>query len=284
MSHWQTRIKLFNHFLSHYVSAQTIYDIHSPFVYAFAKEVLEDNRMFYPFKIIESLRQGLLQNHKVIQIKDYGAGSKANKQTSRPISNIVKYSAISPATGRQLFRLVNWHKPKTILELGTSTGISTMYLSAGALNAKVITLEGCPETAKVAQQNFRRLGLQQVSLINDPFETGLQKAINWLPQLDFAFIDGNHQAGATIDYYQKLQRILHEESVVVVADIYWSEEMQRAWKNLCQDPTVTLAIDLFHFGVLYRHSIFQEKQTIPLVPSKWKPWHLGIFTPRVPKG
>ena len=279
MSHWKTRIQLLRRFLAYYHKANTIYDVHSPFVYKFAQQVIEDKRMFYPFKIIENLRQKLLHDDKRVNIIEFGKGSQVDASLERSIKSIVRYGAIGPETGRQLFRLVNWHKPKTILELGTSTGISTMYLTAAALNAKVITIEGNPEIADLAQRNFKQMGLNQIQVIKAPFDAGLDQVFKQKPKLDFVFIDGNHDYSATMAYFEKCLPYMHNESVFVIADIYWSSEMMKAWNNLHRSENITLSIDLYHFGVLYKHSIFREREHFVLVPAKWKPWHLGIFSP-----
>ena len=55
-----------------------------------------------------------------------------------------------------LFKLVNIIKPKTLIELGTSIGISTIYQKAASLNGKFISIEGCPETAQVAQNKIKQ--------------------------------------------------------------------------------------------------------------------------------
>ena len=280
MKSWPNRFLLLQHFLAYYWRSSTVYDIHTPFVYKFAQEVVEDKRMFYPYQIIESTRQQLLNDDKPISIVDYGAGSKADQRQTRPLKNIVKHSAIATSAGRQLFRLVNWHKPQTILELGTSTGISTMYLNAGALNAKLITVEGCPQTATIAQQNFSRLGLNRIQVINLPFSEALDQLLPQQPTFDFVFLDGDHQLGHSLNYFERLQPHLHEESIFIIADMYWSHEMQQTWQAIKQHPKTTLSIDLFHIGIIYRHSIFQEVQHFSLVPARWKPWHLGIFPPK----
>ena len=41
-----------------------------------------------------------------------------------------------------------------IIELGTSLGISTMYLAASCPDTTVCTIEGCPSTAAIAQAEF----------------------------------------------------------------------------------------------------------------------------------
>ncbi|NJK97813.1 MAG: SAM-dependent methyltransferase, partial [Bacteroidales bacterium] len=153
----------------------------------FTKAILEDDRAFYAFGGIESLRGKLLQNKTILYIEDHGAGSKVNKNNTRTVADIAKHSAISSNTGKQLFRLVNFCKPKTILELGTSLGVSTLYLANAALNAKIITIEGCHDIAEQAKYHFDIMKTSNIELREGVFEELLYPALTNLKTLDFLF-------------------------------------------------------------------------------------------------
>ncbi len=53
-------------------------------------------------------------------------------------------------------------------------------------------------------------------------------------------------------------------SIIVVANIYDSEEHTAAWKSLCDDAGVTLSIDLFDIGLLFFSKDFLIKQHFQL--------------------
>ena len=53
--------------------------------------------------------------------------------------------------------MVNHFGSSTILELGTSFGITTSYLAAANQNGFVITMEGAPEIAKQAERHFQHI-------------------------------------------------------------------------------------------------------------------------------
>jgi hypothetical protein len=122
------------------------------------------------WKAIENLRQALSKRTDLISITDFGAGapnqlnSPAERRTgvreNVPAGDLVKWSTAPPWT-QFLFYLVRTLKPASILEMGTCAGLSGSYLAAAlALNGKghLWTLEGCPETAKIAQKHFSTLG------------------------------------------------------------------------------------------------------------------------------
>jgi predicted O-methyltransferase YrrM len=132
--------------------------------------VICDETPFYVYEDIESIRAKLLLTDMEIKIDDHGAGSKVNSSDTRKIKDIAKNTLKDAKYGQLLFRLVNRFKPKTVLELGTSLGVSTMYLAAASKKTKITTVEGCKNTAKVAQINFDKIGFKNIELVNDTFD------------------------------------------------------------------------------------------------------------------
>lgn len=271
------QLRLLLRWLRYFWRAKTIYDIHSPFVADLVNAVLEDNRNFYAFSEIEGLRRQLLASKKVVQIEEYGAGSKVNANKIRTIGNIARYAALSPPAGRWLFRLAHFQKPLVILELGTSLGISTLYLATGAIKAKITTLEGCPDVAKQAQRNFAFLNKKNIESKEGVFEKILPLILRNLQPIDLLFLDGDHRLEATLSYFDQCLPYAHAQSVFVIADIHWSEEMEKAWKQLQSHPRVSLSIDLFQLGLLFFRTENQHPEHYTLIERKYKIWRLGIF-------
>lgn len=225
--------------------------IHSPFIFDLYNDVIGDETPFYAYEDIESIRAKLLLTEMEIKIEDYGAGSTINKSDSRKIKDIAKHTLKSPKYGQLLFRLVNRFKPNHILELGTSFGLSTMYLAASSKKTKVITVEGCPQTAKVAQINFDKIGLKNIELVIDTFDHFLPDYLEKTNHLDLVFFDGNHQEEATINYFNQCVEKIHNESVFIFDDIHWSEGMTKAWETIKKHSKVTTTIDLYFVGIVF---------------------------------
>ena len=104
-------------YLQFYSVADTKYQVHSPFVFDFALNVLEDDRDYYVFQSMEHLRSIVKKNSTKIRITDYGAGSKAGNHIEKTIGSIAKNAASKSWQCQTLFRLVNFYKPKTMLEI-----------------------------------------------------------------------------------------------------------------------------------------------------------------------
>ncbi|MCB0550995.1 MAG: class I SAM-dependent methyltransferase [Phaeodactylibacter sp.] len=264
-------------YLQYYWRAETRYGLHSPFLYELVEKTVEDTRNFYAFSIIEGLRNLLLRDDTQITIADHGAGSKVTGSSRRAVHSLARHTAVSPATGRFLFRLVHFTKPTTLLELGTSLGISTAYQAAAARKARFITIEGCPETAALAQQHFEQLNLPNVQLLAGTFQEKLPEALRKLKRLDYLYLDGDHRQGASLDYFEQCLQFAHSGSVFVIADIHWSAEMENAWREMCRHPKVSLSADLFHIGLLFFRKEQREKEHFTIIRSVLKPWRMGFF-------
>src|SRR6185436_16653656 len=187
----QLAIKYFNYWIT--ASNGKGHGMHSPFVFEFITKVLNDKTVYPEYEKVEALRDQLLNDTTVLEVEDFGAGSVIDKKNKRSISSIAKNAAKPKKFGQLLFRMVKRYQPKTILELGTSLGITTSYLSLAKPDARLITMEGSKEIADVAKQNFNAIELKNVELIEGNFDNTLSSVVRGLPSVDFSFIDGNHR-------------------------------------------------------------------------------------------
>ena len=227
------------------------HSIHSPFVFDFYLNVIKDQTPFYVFDQIEESRSELLSSNEKIEVADLGAGMKQNSGTVHTIRKIARNSSVSPKFGQLLFRMVNYFKPSVILEIGTSLGVSSMYLASPNKSSKIITMEGSPEKIRIAKTGFDAFNLSNIEVIEGNFDNELPKILKQYPQIDFVFIDGNHRKEPTINYFNLLMKNSHNETVMVFDDIHWSNGMEEAWNEIVQNKEVTITMDLFYFGIVF---------------------------------
>jgi hypothetical protein len=118
-------------YLSYWLNASNKngHGVHSPFVFDFIIHVLNDCKNEPCFEAIESVRTSLKSNHDFIEVEDFGAGSSVIKSNQRKISRIANSSLKSKKFAQVLHRMVKYFRPKNILELGTSFGITSAYLA-----------------------------------------------------------------------------------------------------------------------------------------------------------
>ena len=225
--------------------------IHSPFVYELIRKVFIDKKRNAEFLLIEKRRKILLKNSNFVEVIDLGAGSKQLHSNKRTIKSIAK-SSLSPKKDAQfLFRLARLFNVQTILEMGTSLGISGAYLALSNPNAKLITLEGAPSIAELAKQTFEECVVTNAEVLVGNFIDTLPIALQKLQKIDMAFIDGNHQKQATLDYFEQIMPFCNEHSILIFDDIYWSEGMSEAWQHIKEDNRVSITIDICKLGIVF---------------------------------
>ena len=230
--------------------------VHSPFVFSFITQVLNDDRHFYAYQNIENLRQLLLQDQRRVNIGNMDTAGVKEKQ--RRVGDVAFSSLPNKKISQLLFRIADHYAPGNILVLGTSLGITPAYLASAGKDIKVTTLEGVSEIAAVAASNFSKLGLSNIQLIQGNFDDTLLPALEKLQLLDMVFIHGDHSYELTMRYFRQILPHLHENSILIVDDIHASKEQEQAWSQIKEQEAVTLSIDLFFIGLVF----FRKEQKV----------------------
>jgi predicted O-methyltransferase YrrM len=127
---------------------------------------------------------------------------------------------VAPNQGKLLMLLARLQGARTILELGTLGGYSTIWLArALPADGRLITLEAEPKHAEVALANFQRAGL------SNRIDVRVGSALDTLPRLvqeglapfDFIFIDADKPN--TPAYFEWAVRLSRQGSVIVVDNV-----------------------------------------------------------------
>lgn len=241
-------------YLRYLARARDEHSLHSPFLFSLYTTVVRaDNRREPAFRPIRAWGHQLRTNRHTIQVTDYGAGSRINASGRRKISDIARNSQKQARFGRLLFRLIGRFSAKTIIDLGTSLGLTTAYMAEAArpFNGHVWTFEGCPQTATVAHQTFSALGQANVTIVMGNIDETLAPALASLPPVDLVFFDANHRYEPTLRYFEICLSRAHNDTVFVFDDIHWSAGMEQAWAELKAHPAVCVTVDLFWIGLVF---------------------------------
>lgn len=243
------QIKFIVNYIMHFISARHSggFGVHSPYLFHFIKYILDDKNQYYLFNDIEAVRQNLLKDYQPIKIDDFGTG----KNRTQTLAKIAKGSLKEPKYGQLFFKIIHRIKAKNVLELGTSLGITTAYLAGSSTNIKCVSIEGSKNIAAVAQQNFDMLNLSNIEIVCDDINKRLTQVIDGFKTLDFVFIDANHKLPEAYIYFEKCLPKINENSILVMDDIYWSDDMKKAWNMVKNHWCVTATFDLFDIGIVF---------------------------------
>jgi predicted O-methyltransferase YrrM len=234
--------------------------IHSPFVYELIREVFNDERDYYAYKLIETVKKNLMKDNRVLDMYDPGAGSRIKGDTKKIVRLIARNAVSDQKFGRLLFRLANFYRARHIMEMGSSLGISTAYLASADSGSQVVTMEGSTAVAEIAKETFQKLKLGNISQANGKFEDQLSVQIDLNPPSDMVFIDGNHRKKPVLEYFERFLNKISPSSMIIIHDIHWSREMEEAWETIQNHPRVQLSIDIFSAGLIFFRNEFRVKQ------------------------
>jgi len=238
-------------YFNHWLDVVDEHSIHSPYFYEFYNQVIKnDNPTKEEFKAIEQIRQKLLSNPSEVTINDLGASSLHFKYESRAISKVAATSLSPAAYCRMYNRIIHYTNASNILELGTSMGITTLYLALKK-NAHVTTIEGNASMINIALTNFEYFNTKNIGLIEGNLDIKLSDYLLKPVKIDFVLMDANHRYEPTIRYFNLLSRRMADKGVIVMDDIHHSKEMNQAWKELRNHQLVYGSSDLFRCGILF---------------------------------
>ena len=254
--------------------------VHSPYLFEWVRMVMMDKNAYYIWGEIERCREKMLRDERELEFVDYGSAIKSRSlengsktacrlefRDMRRVCDIARRSLAKRKYAQMLSRLVNWlgashslengsgtaysleFRGLTIVELGTSLGVTTAYMAAMDSRNRVVTFEGCEAVANIAKENWKALNINNIECRVG--EIDVEELVRDIEHLDVAFIDANHTYVSTCEYFDVLAGKVREKSVIVVDDIHYSEEMEKAWKAICADERVTSTIDLYQMGLVF---------------------------------
>jgi predicted O-methyltransferase YrrM len=206
-------------FFSYWLEAVDEHSLHSPFFYDLYTKVIKRDNNLMQNTLIEEVREVLSYDDQVIEFDDYGSGSNGHHSVRRRVNQIAKQSLAPQRYARLYQRLAQYFNSKKTVELGTSFGITSMYL-ANYKGTTVFTFEGAKEIAAIARRNFKYVDSGNLELITGNLTETLPEFLSGTNKIDLVLMDANHRLEPTIKYFQWLLPCLHSTSIVIMDDIH----------------------------------------------------------------
>jgi predicted O-methyltransferase YrrM len=182
----------------------------------------------------------------VLEGNDPGSGSSSKKEI-----RFIAQNSLSPIRLSSVYNATIDHfKAKKIIELGTSFGINTLYLASKSDRA-VTTFEGSEPVADIAKLTFEFSQSKNIQLVEGNIDQTFKAYLQSIRKFDFILMDANHRYEPTMRYFNLIVPKLQENTVVILDDIHYSPEMEKAWVELKNHKLVYGSADLFRCGILF---------------------------------
>ena len=191
------------------------YGVQSPNDFYFVQHVLREEYPYYGYAVLEELAQG---NHKVPSYPN--------------------------AINRLLFRLANYVHPKTIIEVGAGTSAIAMSIACPSAQCTAITTEdSCNKALQFLSEKHTYIEVKNGDEM-DVFNICLRK-LKTIGILHIAH---------TTHYREIVDAVLphiNDHTLIIVEDIYSSEEKYEWWKNLQESEQTGITYDLKSTGLIF---------------------------------
>ncbi len=151
-----------------------------------------------------------------------------------------RFRNVSPDDGRLLRMLVETTGAKRVVEIGTSTGESAVWLALGLrkTGGHLYTHEIDESRAKIAQENFKKAGVEDTItlILGDAHE----KVKQYKDPIDVLFLDADKEG--YIDYLEKLLPLLRPGGLVIAHNMNTRQADPNYLKAITENPELETLI------------------------------------------
>ncbi|MEM9373881.1 MAG: class I SAM-dependent methyltransferase [Planctomycetota bacterium] len=151
----------------------------------------------------------------------------------------------SPTVGLDIIYLASAAAPPGWrVELGSAFGIGTVAICAAELGTDnpIDGIEYEAWRAEIAQEGARELIPDRAAVHAGDIGEVLPRLATQRPAIGFAFVDAMHTHKATMGYHNLLEQHAARGAMVLYDDLSWSNQMERAWRDIVAAASVTDAI------------------------------------------
>ena len=236
------------------------FGIHSPYVYYLMTMVIENKHPYYRFSQVEALRKILKKSSKKLLISKDGDDG----QEEGLLSSLVGKNTFSPSYDQLLFRLSKFFHPQTIVEFGSSIGISTIYLATPDSRTKVYAGEKEKSEAELLKMNLKKTGVENVQVYED-YKKQLENVTEG--EIGLVCFGRKCKSEEIENLYSEVENKLVTTSVVIISDIHKDKEKEKVWNKIRESANVRVDLDLFFYGILiYNNDLQRETYNLYYMP------------------
>ncbi len=146
--------------------------------------------------------------------------------------------AITKETGELLNMILRIKNAKNMLEVGTSTGYSTIWCADAIYeqSGKIITIEQNPNKIKRAKENFQKAGITDIITIKEGLAMQILTELNSQPNhrnfFDFVLIDADKEI--VIEYFELILPMVSVGGIIVTDNMLYPEKYRQEMKKFTE--------------------------------------------------
>ena len=166
------------------------------------------------------------------KLEEQSALEKLRKVNIAPENRML---AITKETGELLNMILRLKNAKNMLEVGTSTGYSTIWCAEAICeqSGKIITIEQNPSKIKRAKENFQKAGISDTITIKKGLAIQILKELNLQKEykdfFDFVLIDADKEN--IIEYFDLILPMVSAGGVIITDNMLYPEKYRQDMKK-----------------------------------------------------
>ena len=206
------------------------FGVHSPFAFSFITKVIDERCGYYAYQDIELIR----------------------RQLSHAGCPILK-SEIKKSHGELLFRIVNYFKPRNLVQLGGSAGIGTLYMTASSSHLNYTILDKSKDCIKQVLWCLKKFYSKEplTKVFAGDYKQNLQVVLEKMGTIDLLFLNLPEEKKNNQTYLDMAMEHTHAGSIFFIEGIRANKEMREIWKNLCLRDEAAVTFDLYNVGIVF---------------------------------
>jgi len=209
------------------------YGVHSPFTYNLITKVIEEKTPYYVFEDIENFRKELLNSESSLKIPTV--------QETQPKN----YGAL-------LFRLINFFKCRTVLQIGSSTGVMSLYLALPLRNCcDCYVLEERTGLLDAVRTFAESHSLNKMHWMEGAYPEDLRRLKPKVASFDFIFINAMGDAEKTREALRLTETFVCPNTIMIIDNIQRDKTMKKLWQEIKNREDVRLTVDLMSLGLVF---------------------------------
>ena len=195
--------------------------VHSPFVYNLITKVIEEKTPYYAFEKIKAVTR----EHKF---------------------------------GALLFRLVNFFKCDTTIQIGSTEAITGLYMASSHSKCKCIVLVEDSDTCTKIKTLTKETDLNNLNVRCGNYSEQLDEIFSQEKKVDLIFINIPKHNDCP-DIFLKCISNSEENCIFVINGIRKNQKMKKLWKEIIRNPQITISIDLYSSGIFFlKKNIYKQ--------------------------
>ncbi|MDL2224338.1 hypothetical protein LJB92_03380 [Bacteroidales bacterium OttesenSCG-928-M06] len=208
------------------------FGVHSPFVYNLITKVIEEKASYYAFEEIEYLRNTLLLRKDLF-------GKITEKETQ------------SPRYGAFLFRLMNFLKCESVVQIGCSTGVMSLYLSMVAPSKTTsYLLEERVGLLQFVRDFSVAHNLGNIHILEGDYKESIKKISGERKDINLIFINQFPKTMTSEEMLFLCSPLIGENTVIVLNDILKNKHIKEFWLKIKENSHTRISLDLYQIGIV----------------------------------